>query len=323
MGGASSKNTGAWPAVVQSFPPKTKFTVDQIPDLSGQVILVTGGNVGIGYETVKVLLQRNAKVYLAARSKAKADAAIASLKDTTGKEAIFLELDLANLAAIKRAADEFLSKEHELHVLFNNAGVMAPPNHFLTKDGYDLQFGTNVIGHWYFTELLMSALLTGVKSSPDNHARVVTTSSSSAYLTTLDYDTFKDTPQRKKLSPERLYNQSKFGNVVVARQVAKRYADKGIISISVNPGYIQSELQRHLPKVVRMILTAVLLYPTPYGALTQLFAGTMPKALKYNGEFLIPWARLGKCRPEAYDDEVGERLWKWLEEEAKARKLQD
>ncbi|RPD56663.1 NAD(P)-binding protein [Lentinus tigrinus ALCF2SS1-7] len=322
MAGASSKNTGAWPVLVQCFPPKTKFTVDQIPDLSGQVILVTGGNVGIGYETIKVLLQHNAKVYLAARSKAKADAAIASLKDTTGKEAIFLELDLADFAAIKKAADEFLSKEHELHVLFNNAGVMAPPDHPLTKDGYDLQFGTNVIGHWYFTELLMPALRAGVKSSPDNHARVVTTSSSGAYFTTLNYDTFKDTPQRKKLSPEMLYYQSKFGNVVVARQVAKRYADKGIISISVNPGNIRSELQRYVPKVARMVLNAVLLYPTPYGALTQLFAGTMPEALNYNGEFLIPWARLGKCRPEAYDDEVGERLWKWLEEEVKARKIQ-
>ncbi|TFK84293.1 NAD(P)-binding protein [Polyporus arcularius HHB13444] len=315
---ASWKNSGPWPVLLQSFPPKPKFAVDQIPDLTGQVIIVTGGNVGIGYETVKALLRRNAKVYLGARSKAKADAAIASLKEATGKEAIFLELDLASLASIKKTAEEFLRVESELHVLFNNAGVMAPPDYPLTKDGYDLQFGTNVIGHWYLTELLMPALLAGVETSPDHHARVITTSSGGAYFTTLNFDTLTDTPSRKKVTPEMLYYQSKFGNVVVARQVAKRYAEKGIISISVNPGNIRSELQRHMPKIARMILNAILLFPTPYGALTQLFAGTMPEALNYNGEFLIPWARLGKCRPEAYDDELGERLWKWLEDEVKA-----
>ncbi len=87
---------------------------------------------------------------------------------------------------------------------------MAPPDYPLTKDGYDLQFGTNVIGHWFLTELLMPALLAGVETSPDHHARVITTSSSGAYFTTLDFDTFTDTPARKKVSPEMLYYQSKF-----------------------------------------------------------------------------------------------------------------
>ncbi|TFK84294.1 NAD(P)-binding protein [Polyporus arcularius HHB13444] len=305
--------------MAQSFPPKPTFSVDQIPDLGGQIALVTGGNVGIGYETTKALLQHNAKVYLAARSKDKADAAIASLKEATGKEAIFLELDLSSLASIKKAAEEFLGKERELHMLFNNAGVMLPPMNLVTKDGYDLQFGTNCIGHWYFTELVMPALLAGVATSPDHHARVVTTSSSAAYLASgFNFDLFKDGPQRRKASSNEMYAQSKLGNVIVARQVAKRYAEKGIVSISVNPGNIQSNLQRYVPNIVRIVMNAIMLYPTPYGALTQLFAGTMPEAINYNGEYLIPWARLGRCRPEAYDDELGERLWKWLEEEVKA-----
>ncbi|TBU43685.1 NAD(P)-binding protein [Dichomitus squalens] len=319
MGAAYSnfKQT-ALPVITQLYPPKPKFSVDLIPDLTGRVTIVTGGNAGCGYETVKALLQHNAKVYLAARSKAKADAAIATLKESTGKEAIFLQLDLASLASVKEAVGEFLSKETELHILFNNAGVMWPPLDELTKDGYDLQWGTNVVGHFYFTELLMPALLAGVKTSPDHHARVITTASSGAYLETLHFETFRDGPERRKLSTEALYYQTKHANVIVARQIAKRYADKGIISVSVNPGNIKTELQRYVPSLRRKILDTLLLYPAPYGALTQLFAGTMPEALNDNGEFLIPWARLGKCRPEAYDDAVGEQLWKWLEDEVNA-----
>ncbi|RPD56665.1 NAD(P)-binding protein [Lentinus tigrinus ALCF2SS1-6] len=254
MGGTFSKDSGPWPVIVQMFPPKPKFSVDQISDLTGRVALVTGGNVGIGYETTKALLQHNAKVYLASRSKEKADAAIASLKEATGKEPIFLELDLAHLASVKKAAEEFLSKEHELHILFNNA---------LTKDGYDLTFGTNCIGPWYFTELLMPALLEGVKTSPDHHARIVTTSSSAAYFKggILNYELFKDGPARRKATSTVMYYQSKFvclrGNVVVARQVAKRYAEKGIASVeygieAFDAGNIQSSFQRDVPNFIRV-----------------------------------------------------------------------
>ncbi|PIL34990.1 hypothetical protein GSI_02777 [Ganoderma sinense ZZ0214-1] len=311
-------DSGTWPVFVQSFPPKPEFTADKIPDQSGRVVLVTGGNTGIGYETTKQMLKHNAKVYLAARSQEKAEAAIASLKEETGWEAIFLQLDLASLASIKAASQEFLSKEPELHVLFCNAGVMWPPVDLLATDGYDLQFGTNVIGHFYLTELLMPALLTGAKTVPDGRARVITTSSSGAYLGALNYSTFKDTPERKKLSKETLYNQSKLANCVVAREVAKRYGDQGILSISVNPGNIQTDLQRHVPRVVRAVMNTILLKPVQYGALTQLFAGTMPEALNYNGEFLIPWARLGKPHPDVLNDEIGKRMWDWLAGEVRA-----
>ncbi|KAG8679030.1 hypothetical protein FRC09_019316, partial [Ceratobasidium sp. 395] len=103
------------------FPSNPVFTVDQIPDLSGQVVIVTGGNTGIGKATCKALLEKNAKVYLAARSKTKADEAIEWLKTETGKMAVFLQLDLASLVSVRKAVEEFKSNEHELHVLFNNA----------------------------------------------------------------------------------------------------------------------------------------------------------------------------------------------------------
>ncbi|KAI1782789.1 NAD(P)-binding protein [Ganoderma leucocontextum] len=317
MGNQLSELKKKLPAIAQVFPPKSTFSVDQIPDLTGRVVIVTGGNTGLGYETIKALLQRNAKVYLAARSKEKADKAIASLKEETGKEVIFHELDLNDLAAVKKSAEDFLSKESELHILYNNAGVMFPPIKQLTKDGYDLQWGTNVVGPFLFTELLMPALIEGVKTSPDHHARIIVVSSSAAYGDTLHWDTFKDTPTRLKSTPKGLYYQSKHANVIVARQIAKRYADKGIVALSLNPGNIKTDLGRHMPWITLKIMEATILYPAPQGALTQLYAGTMPEAINYNGEFMIPWARLGKCRPECYDDEIGERLWTWLEDEVK------
>ncbi|KAI0691856.1 NAD(P)-binding protein [Cytidiella melzeri] len=319
----------------QSRPPKSKFSVDQIPDLTGRV---TGGYVGIGKETTKALLNRNAKVYIASRSKEKANSAIQELKDLTGHEPIFLQLDLADLASVRRSAQEFLSKEKELHILFNNAGVMSLPIEYVTADGYDMQFGTNTMGHWYFTKLLLPALLRGKETSPDKHARIITTSSSVAYFGTLNWDTFKDGPARKAFGTRRLYVQSKFGNAVIAVEFFRRFSDQGIISIFVNPGtdleysyrfselsVVQETLDRSFNVTCQRFNTPSLydlhdtlfLFPTPMGALTQLYAGTMPEALKYNGEFFIPWARLGRMREEAYDPEIGKRLWDWLEDQVK------
>lgn len=316
MGGLFSQLRYAGYGLAQTFPPKPEFSTDQIPDLTGKVTLVTGGNTGVGKETVKALLEHNAKVYLAARNGDKAQKAIADLKAVTGKEAIFLELDLASLKSVRAAAAEFLSQEKELHILFNNAGVMWPPIDLLTEDGFDLQWGTNVVGHWLLTELLVPALAAAAKSSPDGHSRVVTTSSSGAYLESLHYDTFRDSPKRKKLGRQALYFQSKLGNAMVAREAAKRYADKGILSFTCNPGNLNTELPRYATPFQQAVIKRIT-YPAAYGALTQLWAGTMPETAKYNGEFLIPWARVGKCKDEFYDDKETARLWAWLEEHTK------
>ncbi|CAL1712018.1 unnamed protein product [Somion occarium] len=300
-----------------SFPPKSQFSTDQIPDLTGRVVIVTGGNAGVGKETVKALLEHDAKVYMGCRSKSKAEVAMKELKEATGKDAIFLELDLSSLESVKCAAQEFLSKENELHILFLNAGVMFPPIEQLTQDGYDLQFGINVVGHHLLTKLLLPALWAGKESSPDGHARIMTTSSDGAYYFTINWDSFKDGPVRKKLGTQKMYFQSKFANVVVARELARRYGPQGIISNACHPGHLKTDLQRHVPAWQTKIIKAML-YPASNGALTQLWGGTMPETLQYNGEFFIPWARVGRCRDEAYDSEIGERLWNYLEEETKA-----
>ncbi|KAK0469218.1 NAD(P)-binding protein [Desarmillaria tabescens] len=303
-----------WSLTSQMFPPKPKWSIDDIPDLTGKVVIVTGGNTGCGKETVRVLLLHGAKVYLAARSEGKAREAIEDLKKETGAEAIFLPLDLADLVSVRRGAEEFLSKEKQLHILFNNAGVMLAPMDMLTKQGYDLQFGTNVIGHFHFTNLVSPALLAA--ATPTEKARVITTSSSANYMGTLNFDIWTDGPARNKKATGDMYVQSKHGNVVFAVELARRYGAQNIISHSLNPGSIRTDLQRHLSPFANK-MQDIFLFPVSMGALTQLWAGTSPEAGQMNGEFMIPWARLGKARKETGDPEVGKKLWEWLEAQCK------
>ncbi|KAI8995252.1 NAD-P-binding protein [Trametes punicea] len=304
-------------AIANMFPPKPEWGVDQIPDLSGKVMIVTGGNTGIGKETVKALLNHNAKVYIAGRNPQRVQEAIEDLRRETGKEALSLQLDLADLHSIKRAAEEFLSKEQRLDVLFNSAGLMYPPVEETTKDGYDLQFGTNVIGHFYLTKLLLPFLIASAKTSPDGKARVINTSSMGhSFVSGIDFDTLRDGPKRIKAGTLKLYSQSKFGNVVFSNELHRRYADQGIVSVSLHPGNLKTELQRYSSKI-GVMLTRCLLYPAPMGALTQLYAGTTPEGAKLGGKYLIPWARVGRAKKETDDPELGRKLWEWLENEVK------
>ncbi|KAJ6570277.1 hypothetical protein DFH09DRAFT_1154526 [Mycena vulgaris] len=304
MGMAMSLYTACWP-------PKAKWSINNIPDLSGKIIIVTGGNSGIGKETVKALLSKNAKVYIASHNKARVDAAIEELKETTGNTAFFIELDLASLSSVKAAAQAFQRLESKLDVLINNAGVMIPPLDALTVEGYDLQFGVNVVGHYYFTRLLIPQL-TAAGSS-----RIVNlTSHAHILIDGIKWETIRDGPERQKTKPLDLYNQSKFANVVVTSELARRYGDKGIVSMSVHPGLIVSNLGRTMsPTVVKV--AGYLSYNSTQGALTSLYAATSPEMNNANGKYLIPWARIGKAHPGTLSAELGEKLWAWLEEETK------
>ncbi|KAF7360800.1 Cytochrome P450 [Mycena venus] len=286
------------------FPPKATWTTADVPDLSSRVVLVTGGNSGIGLETAKVLLRHNAKVYIACRSIPKGEAAIAALEKETGKLAILLPLDLSSLDSIKQAATEFNQKEAVLHVLFNNAGVMASPNAMLTHEGYDLQFGVNVLGHFYLTKLLLPSLVAGAKSSTDHVARIVNTSSQSHILGNINFATLKDSPIRSNMSPDDLYAQSKFANVVFSLECAKRYGPDGIVSTAVHPGMLTTDIGRHLHPLKRRFIHS-LCHSPPMGAVTQLWAGTAPEAASANGKYLIPWARIGSPHRGTLDPEIG------------------
>ncbi|KZV84369.1 NAD(P)-binding protein [Exidia glandulosa HHB12029] len=303
--------------ISELMPPKPKWLpANDMPDCTGKVFLVTGGNSGIGFETVKELLKKGGKVYLAARSRSKGEEAITSLEKETGKRAIFLELDLGNLASVKRSAQTFIDMEPQLNVLINNAGVMACPVEMITSDGYDLQFGTNVIGHWYFTTLLLPTILATADANPAEKPRIVNvTSNGHRCHPSIDYDILRDGPKRHAMSTVKLYGQSKFGNIVVSNELARRYDDK-IVSISVHPGGIKTNLQRHYLQLPLGVQNWMMADPW-MGAITQLYAATSPEAADLNGKYLIPYARLGRPNPKADDVRTGTDLWKWLEEQVK------
>ncbi|EJF57444.1 hypothetical protein DICSQDRAFT_69441, partial [Dichomitus squalens LYAD-421 SS1] len=183
-------------------------------------------------------------------------------------------------------------------VLFNSAGVMYPPVEQVKKDGFDLQFGTNVIGaHFLLTKFLLLRLIETAKSSTDGKARVMNTSSMGhTFVAGIDVDMIRDGPKRLNAgTTKELDSLSKFGNVVFAHEFHRRYADQGIVSVSLHPGNLQTDLQRHIPKF-EAILTKNLLYPALMGALTELHAGTTPEGTDLGGKHLIPWASVGEAR---------------------------
>ncbi|KAF7303495.1 Short-chain dehydrogenase/reductase family protein [Mycena indigotica] len=296
-------------------PPSFKPERD-IPDQTGKVIIVTGGNTGIGYETVKQLLLKNATVYLAARSAEKAAAAIARLKtETNGREAVFLELDLADLPSVKKSAQTFLAREEKLHVLINNAGVMNCPTDMLTNQGYDMQFGTNVIGHYLFTTLLLPALR---KAATDTvPARAIHVSSAGHMLAPgrgIEFASITGSKERDRwvkakggfLAPWWLYGQSKLGNIYLANYFAKTYPDV-LVSCSLHPGVIRSELQRHSAGWMQVIGNGIF-YPTPLGALTQLWGATIATPAQVTGQYLVPWGRVATPDKRARDVKMEDEM---------------
>ncbi|KAF8479916.1 NAD-P-binding protein [Gautieria morchelliformis] len=291
-------------AISQQFPPKSKFVpARDIPDLTGKVTIVTGGNSGIGYQTVKQLLLKNAKVYLAARSATRCEDAVKRLKEETeGKEPVILHLDLADLHSVKKAAEEFLSKEERLDILFNNAAVMAPPPDLLTVQGYDLR----------------TLLLPALERSTTYHetkARVVNTSSAVHDFAPGKTGGAGRDVAIKKLgyAPQwKLYGASKIGSIFLSN-ILTRYHGDVVTSCAVHPGAI---IVKYLLGWQRWIAHKIC-YPAPFGAFTQLWAGTTPEAEGVSGKYLIPWARVGKANPRAANEATQDELKGWLDLQVK------
>ncbi|KAH8659996.1 short-chain dehydrogenase [Xylariales sp. PMI_506] len=267
------------------------LTEVNLPDQSGKVFIVTGASGGLGKELTQILYAQNAKIYVAARSEAKATNAIADIKakvPLSKGEMIFLHLDLDDLTGIKKSAQEFLAKETRLDVLWNNAGVMAPPDGSITKQKYDLQLGTNNVAPHLFTKFLTPVLIETAKSSPAESVRVVWISSSAAGMSApkggiemgnLDYKNDKSTWVK--------YGISKAGNIFQASEFARRYADSGVISVSVDPGNLETDLRRSVPTWQKWLLRILLNVQKPiYGAYTELYAGLSQELTsKNNGGF--------------------------------------
>ncbi|KAJ7314912.1 NAD-P-binding protein [Mycena albidolilacea] len=272
-----------------------------------RIAFVTGGNTGIGYQTVRQLLLKNATVYLAARSQEKVADAIRQLEEETGKQAVFIELDLADLPSVRRAAEAFLAREARLDLLFNNGGVMTCPPEMLTAQNHDLQFGTNVIGHFFLTELLLPAL-TASHRQTNVRARILNTSSIGHRMAPgngIQFESLKGGPERdawvKKtgttMGPWRLYGASKMANIFFSNYFAQMYADV-LASCAVHPGGIKTELSRH-GSTFRKAAGNLYLFPAPIGAYTQLWGATIVSPEEINGKFLVPWGKIGSAGERA------------------------
>ncbi|KAF9232102.1 hypothetical protein BU15DRAFT_81615 [Melanogaster broomeanus] len=290
----------AWSIINDNvFPGSPKYSANDIPDMSGKVVLghwcyrrdrqrdCKGESDGLPCFHVDpqlaVLLTKNAKVWITARSKSKGEAMLRELKKQH-RERHTPTPHGPREPEEHQSSCRGIPQETHLNVLFNNAGVMAPPMDQLTDDGYDLQFGTNVLGHFYFTTLVLPLLLSTAKSAPDGIARVVNTSSNGHWMGKLNFNTWRDGPARRKQPKFHCMDRARqSGNIVFSAELKRRYGDQGIVSTSLNPGGIRTEITRH----VRSFADAILLY-----------AGTVPDGASLNGKYLIPWARIGKPRTD-------------------------
>ncbi|KAI1459644.1 NAD(P)-binding protein [Annulohypoxylon moriforme] len=312
----------------QLFPPCPKFTDRDVPDQSGKVFIVTGGASGVGFEVAKILYEKNSTVYIAARTWTKARNAIDKIKkQCPGSHGRIeaLVLNLANLGTIKSGVERFLSKEQRLDVLFNNAGVMGTGPDEKTTQGYELQMGTNAIGPYLLTKLLEPILLsTATKQKPSSSVRIVWVSSMLDIGTPkggIIWDAQTDEPA---LHSDMMANyiQSKAGVTFLGHEFAKRLDDKGIISMSLHPGMLKTELQRNMPAPVRTVMGAVFKGPI-YGAYTELFTGfSTDITSKENGGYIIPWGRFGSVpghmaggmrSEEEGGTNLSEKLYNWCE----------
>lgn len=207
-------------------------------DLTGKRALVTGGASGIGAETVRALASKGAEVIIAARNMESAEKVKAQVSASTDNDKIsVLFLELASLSKIKASADDFLARFDSLDLLINNAGIMACP-FAQTEDGFELQFGSNHIGHFYFTNLIMPRL---IKAAP---SRVVSLSSLGHRASPIIFDDI----HYKKRAYEKweAYGQAKTANALFAVGLTKRFADRGIEAFAVHPGVIATPLSRHM-----------------------------------------------------------------------------
>jgi len=294
-----------------------KWTAEDIPDLSGRTALVTGANSGLGFATALELARHGAEVFLACRSRPRAEAAASSIRAEVRDAALeLLDLDLADLASVRAAAASFCAKRGALHLLVNNAGVMALP-HLRTADGFELQLGVNHLGHFALTGLLIDLLARA------GGARVITVCSLMHKLGRIRFDDLH--AERRPYRRWGAYCQSKLANLLFALELARRLeaASIGVVAAAAHPGYAATELQAAGarlggPRVEAAIMrlgNRLVGQPAARGALPTLYAATAPGVR--GGDFFGPggFAAL-RGTPEraapsarARDPEAASRLW--------------
>jgi NAD(P)-dependent dehydrogenase (short-subunit alcohol dehydrogenase family) len=293
----------------------TKWTAADIPDQTGRTAVITGANTGLGYETAAALAGRGARVVLAVRNLEKGKQAVARITAATpGAEVELQELDLTSLESVRAAAARLRSGHDRIDLLINNAGVMYTPRS-TTKDGFELQFGTNHLGHFAFTGLLLDRLLPVA-------SRVVTVSSIGHRIRAAIH--FDDLQWERRYSRVGAYGQSKLANLLFTYELQRRLAPHGTtIAVAAHPGGSNTELMRNLPRPIAAassLLVEPLMQDADLGALPTLRAATDPGVL--GGQYFGPdgfqeirgYPKVVASSAQSHDVELQRRLWAVSEE---------
>ncbi len=295
-------------------------------DCTGKRVLVTGGSSGIGQETARALAAHGAEVILTARDTAKGEAVAAGIRESTGNQKVSVEaVELGSLASVRSFADRFLARYDTLHVLVNNAGVMACPfGH--TTDGFETQFGTNHLGHFLLAGLLLPALRKGAP------ARVVSVSSRGHHMSPVVFDDIHF--ERRPYDKWQAYGQSKTANILFAVGLDRRLSSQGVRALALHPGAIMTELGRHLvPEDIRFLQSrggsgGLQFKTVEAGAATSVFAATAPELADRGGVYLEDCGvasindaegALAGVKSYAVDPAFADRLWTLSEAAVGAR----
>ena len=271
--------------------------------LDGKTVVITGGNSGIGKETAVDLARRGARVIIGCRNLQKGKEALKEIKERSGNSNVFLEeLDLASLESVRTFADKILNLESRVDVLINNAGVLMCP-YQKTKDGFEMQFGTNHLGHFLLTMLLLDRLK---RSQPSRIINV----SSSAHRMGSDKINFADINFEKSYDRWAAYYNSKLANVLFTRELSKRLEGTHVTVNALHPGAVSTELQRH------MFFSSFWFYPirwymfkTPeQGAQTSIHCAVSEEMDRVSGKYLCD-CRIVEPSKGAQDDDAAEKLW--------------
>jgi len=290
-----------------------KWTSDDVPGQQARLAVVTGANTGLGLETARVLAARGAQVVLAVRDIEKGKRAAARMVGTApGANVMVQPLDLTSLDSIRAAAGELRAQHPRIDLLINNAGVMFPPKQ-TTRDGFELQFGTNHLGHFALTGLLLEQML------PVPGSRVVTVSSLAHRIRAgINFD---DLQSERSYSRVAAYSQSKLANLLFTYELQGRLSGVGTtIAVAAHPGLAATELTRTTPPITASFYARVMSQNAAMGALPVLRAATDPYVL--GGQYYGPggffgtrgYPKLARSSRQSHDAAIQRRLWTVSEE---------
>jgi NAD(P)-dependent dehydrogenase (short-subunit alcohol dehydrogenase family) len=292
----------------------SKWTAADVPDQTGRVAIVTGSNTGLGYETALVLANRGARVVLAVRDTDKGKAAAARIVGASPRADVAVQpLDLGSLQSIRTSAEEIKAAYPRIDLLINNAGVMYPSPRQATKDGFELQFGTNHLGHFALTGLLLENLL------PVDGSRVVTVSSVGHRIIAKIH--FDDLQWERSYNRVAAYGQAKLANLMFTYELQRKLGghNEPTVAVAAHPGLSDTELMRHVPSVLRPVIGLAAQNPT-MGALPTLRAATDPGVL--GGHYYGPdgigessgHPKVVQSSKQSHDQDIQGRLWTVSEE---------